>query len=275
MVCRLDWLPAKCEYGDVQMNPINLITDGYERKARLYPALLLVAPLVITVVGVTSVKLSKLESLGAALVGCGGAFLLTQLARDGGKRCEKTFFEKWGGLPSVAVFRYRDIRIDPITKVRYHKKLSTLVKGTKAPSPEEEAVDPPKADQVYAAWSSYLRINTRDVKRFPLVFNENVNYGYRRNVCGFRRVGIIVSALSSIVNAVWLYHQHSVMGKVSEEAIIALVCTSVILLFWIFRFSSGWVRVAADAYAERLAETVDFMSNGSTSSKAHTRKETV
>src|SRR5216683_1483770 len=113
--------PAKWEYGDVQMNPINLITDGYERKARLCPALLLVAPLVITVVGVTSVKFSKLESLGAALVGCGGAFLLTQLARDGGKRCEKAFFEKWGGLPSVAVFRYRDIRIDPITKVRYHK----------------------------------------------------------------------------------------------------------------------------------------------------------
>lgn len=149
------------------------------------------------------------------------------------------------------------------------------MKGTKAPSPEEEVADSLKADQVYAAWSSYLRINTRDVKKFPLVFNENVSYGYRRNVCGFRRVGIIVSALSSLVNVVWLYHQHSVMGKVSEEAVIALVCTFVILLLWIFRFSSGWVRVAADAYAERLAETVDFMSNGSPSSKAKTKKGTV
>jgi hypothetical protein len=80
------------------MNPLNLITDGYERKARLYPALFLVAPIVITIVGAAATKLSTLESLAAALAGCGGAFLLTQLARDAGKKRENQFFEMWGGL---------------------------------------------------------------------------------------------------------------------------------------------------------------------------------
>src|SRR5271170_428316 len=174
------------------MNPINLITDGYERKARLYPGLLLVAPVVITLVGVASAKLSTLESLGTVAAGCGGAFLLTQLARDAGKRCEKDLFEAWGGMPSIAVFRHRDSLIDVLTKARYHGCLVALVKGAKAPTPEEEAADPAGADQVYSAWSSYLRVHTRDTKKYPLLFQENVSYGYRRNVCGLRPLGIVV-----------------------------------------------------------------------------------
>lgn len=254
------------------MNPINLATDGYERKARLYPALLLVAPIVVTAIGVASAKLTMFESFTTVAAGCGGAFLLAQLARDSGKRCEKNLFEAWGGLPSVVVFRHRDTRIDAITKIRYHKQLSGLVKGTKAPSPEDEAADPPKADQIYTAWSSYLRVHTRDTKKYSLLFQENVSYGYRRNIYGLRILGVVVSAMSSIVTVVWLYHQYAVAGRVSEEAVGGFTCSLVILLLWVFRFTSSWVRVPADAYAERLAETVDSMSNGPPSSKGQPKK---
>src|SRR5438876_1154804 len=98
------------------MNPLNLITDSYERPARLYPALLLIAPLVAAGVGILSANWTALQSVAATVVGCGGAFLLTQLARDSGKKGEKHLFEKWGGLPSVAIFRHRDTRLDSITK---------------------------------------------------------------------------------------------------------------------------------------------------------------
>jgi hypothetical protein len=256
------------------MNPINLVTDGYERKARLYPALLLIAPVVITLAGVASTKLSALESLGTALAGCGGAFLLTQLARDAGKKREKALFEAWGGLPSVAVFRHRDGRIDVITKARYHKQLAVLVKGTKAPSPQEETVDPVTADQVYRAWSSYLRVHTRDTKKYSLVFQENVSYGYRRNVWGLRSLGIVVSAFSLTADAIWIYHLHTSTAAITPEFAGAWVCILVILLLWIFRFTPDWVRIPADAYAERLAETIDSMNNGSLSSKGKPKKET-
>lgn len=253
------------------MNALNLITDGYERKARLYPALLLVAPIVITIVGIASTKLSTLESSAAALAGCGGAFLLTQLARDAGKKREKQFFEEWGGLPSVAIFRHRDTRIDAITKGRYHKQLATLVKGTKAASPEGEAADPAAADQVYSAWSSYLRVHTRDTKKYQLLFQENISYGYRRNVCGLRPLGIVVSSLSLAGGAGWLYHLHSTTGTITAESVGALVCVFVILLLWAFRFTPNWVRIPADAYAERLAETTDSMNNAQPSSKGQTK----
>lgn len=255
------------------MNPFNLITDGYERKARLYPALLLVAPVVIAIVGVASAKLSTLESIGTSVAGCGGAFLLTQLARDAGKKREKALFEAWGGMPSVAVFRHRDGRIDAITKTRYHGRLAALVKGAKAPSPEDEAADPSTADQVYSAWSSYLRVHTRDTKKYPLVFHENISYGYRRNICGLRPIGIVMSALSFMVSAGWLYYLHSTAVAIAPESVGALACVLVILLLWAFRFTPDWVRIPADAYAERLAETLDSM-NGSPSGKGQTKKGT-
>lgn len=256
------------------MNPINLISDSYERKARIYPGLVLIAPVVITLIGVASAKLSTLKSLGTALAGCGGAFLVAQLARDAGKKREKRWFEAWGGMPSVAIFRHRDGRIDSITKARYHAHLTALVKDAKAPTPEEETADPSSVDRVYSAWFSYLRVHTRDAKRFPLVFQENVSYGFRRNVCGLRPIGIVVSALSFAAGIAWLYHSHLSGLTATPESLSALACAFVLLLLWVFMFTPDWVRIPADAYAERLAETVDSMNGGSQSSKARASKGT-
>lgn len=249
------------------MNPLKLINDGYERKARLYPALILIAPLVATVVAATSAKLSALRSLSAVVVTCGGSFLLAQLARDAGKRCEKTLFVLWGGMPSVVIFRHRDTRIDPITKARYHKKLSGFVKGAKPPSPAGEDADPTEADRIYEAWSTYLRINTRNTKTFGLLFNENVNYGYRRNLWGLRPWGIITSALSGLAAASWCVRGYAANSSIGIEMLGAAVLALIFLGLWIFRFTPAWVRVPAEAYAERLAEAIDILDAKSTSVK--------
>src|SRR5256885_15055345 len=102
------------------MHPMDVVMDSYERKARLYPALLLVAPVVTTGAAVLGTTISVLQALGAAVVAGGGAFLLSQLGRDAGKEREAGLFDRWGGLPSVAIFRHRDRRLDPVTKARYH-----------------------------------------------------------------------------------------------------------------------------------------------------------
>jgi len=249
------------------MNVQTIITDGYERKARLYPALLLIAPVVGTGVAMLTTKFTGLQSLAAGVVGCGGAFLLTQLARDAGKKHESSLFAKWGGLPSVVIFRHRDTRLDSITKVRYHKKLAGLVKEAKAPTPEQEQADPTAADAVYAAWSNYLRVNTRDTKKFSLLFQENVAYGYRRNVWGLRALGIIASILSVAACGVRLYLVYSSTGKIDEAMAGAGVFTAIILLLWLFRFNGDWVRVPADAYAERLAECAETLGGKTTTPK--------
>src|SRR5262249_42071125 len=136
-----------CACGRYIMSALKLITDGYDRKARLYPALVCLAPLVVTGMAIFSAKLSAVQSIAASHVGCGGAFPLSQLARDAGKKGEKALFARWGGVPPIAIFRHCDTRLDAITKVRYHK----FVKCSKAPSVGDEQADPTAADQTYAA----------------------------------------------------------------------------------------------------------------------------
>lgn len=250
------------------MNPLNLISERYDREARLYPALLLIAPEVATGVALFSAKLSGLQSFGAALVGFGGAFLLTQLARDAGKNREPLLYQLWGGMPSVLIFRHAHKRFDSITKARYHKKLATLVKGGKSPSPEEERTDPVAADEVYSAWSHYLRSNTRDAKKYPLLFQENVSYGYRRNVWGLRPIGIAVSLLCALVAGVRLWFIYKGTGQIDQELAGAGVVSLLFLSLWLFRFTSEWVRVPANAYAERLAESLETIGGKAPAEKA-------
>jgi len=241
------------------MSLLNLVTDGYERKARLYPGLVLVAPLAVSGFAFVSGDMSAIKSLVTVVVACGGAFLLGQLARDAGKRREKSLFEEWGGLPSVAIFRHRDNRVDSITKLRYHKTLSNVVKGTTAPTIEDEREDPAAADLVYTAWSTFVRLNTRDTKKYPLLFQENVNYGYRRNIFGLRPVGIIACILCCAIDGARCWQLFSETRQVGEAVAGAFAFSFMLLMLWVFQFSSAWVRVPADAYAERLAEATDTL----------------
>lgn len=252
---------------DSHISALSLITDPYDRKARLYPALLLVAPVVVTAAVFISSTLFSASTLTTTLAGCGGAFLLTQLARDAGKRGEKRLFEMWGGMPSVSILRHRDERLNPIAKARYHKKLGTLVKGIKCPSSAQEIADPTGADHVYATWCSYLRVNVRETKKGRLVFQENINYGYRRNVWGLRPIGIAISAAACLLAAGRLYWVFRATGAINEVVAGAVALNLVFLLLWTFRFTPDWVRIPADAYAERLVEAVDVMSTKPTTAK--------
>lgn len=120
--------------------------------------------------------------------------------------------------------------------------------------------DPIAADRVYTAWSTYIRVNTRDTRKYPLLFQENINYGYRRNMWGLRPTGIVVTSLSLIGAVAWLYLRFRSTGQISLELMFAAVVSSILLILWLFRFTTNWVRIPADAYAERLAEAVHSLS---------------
>ncbi len=254
------------------MDLAGIVTDGYERKARLYPALLLISPIIATGVALLTAKLSGLQSLLAGLLGCGGAFLLTQLARDAGKKREASLFAKWGRVPSMTIFRHLDTRLDPITKSRYHKILSGLVKEAKAPTPEEERANPAAADSVYTAWSNYLRVNTRDTKKFTLLFKENVSYGYRRNVWGLRVVGILISLLGVLACGAHIYLVHNSLGTIDEASAGAGAFSGIMLALWILRFNSNWVRVPAEEYAKRLAECAEALAENVAAPRAAAKR---
>ena len=235
----------------------SIVPDRYARNARLYPSLLVIAPTVIAIVAVAKLELSWLKTMWIGLGAVGGTYWLSQLARDPGKVLETGLWRSWGGMPSVAILRHGDARIDGITKTRYHTRLVELVPNTSSPDPSIEENSPDQADICYAAWSTHLRNRTRDQKRFPLVFDELVSYGYRRNLLGLRPYGLASNILGCLICGVFVgastYKEHGVQ----DTLWLALGAEILLLMFWLIRVSPVWVRLTADSYAARLVEAVD------------------
>jgi hypothetical protein len=242
------------------MEFMKIITDDYDRYARLYPALILIAPISIAILPILIVNYDIFKILMSLFLVCGMPFLLGQMIRDMGKHKEKELFNKWGGMPSSAVFRYRDEAIDQITKCHYHKILANFVPDTKLFTPEEENEHPQDADNVYLAWSNFLRVQTRDTKKFNLIHAENINYGFRRNIFGCRIIGIIISLLSNLSFIFYIYIT-SKSSNIDYITIISIISNFFILQLWIFYFTDKWVRIPANAYAMRLAESVSILEN--------------
>jgi hypothetical protein len=63
------------------------------------------------------------------------------------------------------------------------------------PTAEEEAKDETAADLAFEAAASWLREHTRDKSRLGLLFQRNVDYGFRRNLTGLRRVALLLDAM--------------------------------------------------------------------------------
>ena len=247
---------------------ISRVADPYDRQARLYPALLALAPAILTVSCLYGAHASLLSSGAAIVVSCGMMFWLANLARDRGKTLEPALFAAWGGKPSVQLLRHRDSRIDAVTKQRYHAKLSAKMR-VEIPTQELEARDPAQADAVYESATKWLLERTRDTRCFALLFKENISYGFRRNMLGLKPygTGLAVAALiwSLIASGVAQTHDLSAsslfrISDIPPNHLMAIAGSGLILLMWLGGTTKERVRIVAFAYAERLlaaCETID------------------
>ena len=227
--------------------------NPYERKARLYPALLCLFPIIISIsisYPETYSSLSGFVALGATI---GILQLISNLARDRGKNLESKLFEQWGGMPSLSILRYRDNSIPTPAKEKYHAILASKSK-IGAPTILFEQKYPEKADEIYASWSDFLRGKTRDINKYPLVFQENINYGFRRNLLGIKWYCI----LSSIISILILFIPSIETLILSDIQIVVFLL--LILYLWIFAFvvKSNWVKTVANAYSKNLIEAINI-----------------
>lgn len=188
---------------------------------------------------------------------CGMTVFLEQLGRDKGLEKEARLFKKWGGKPTTVMLRHRDSSLGPITLDRYHRKLSNLIQDISLPSPEEEKHDPEGADQIYDSCVDYLKTQTRDQERFRLVFTENVNYGFRRNLWGMKPIGLFLACFSIIIVLFQIHPNWANPGQVKPVVLVTLTLDVTFLLIWVLLITPAWVHTAAEAYARQLLSSCD------------------
>jgi len=227
------------------------LSDAYVRRARLQPAMLVALPLGLATLAWSPGGIVGWSLVWSLFVFCGGTTLMAQVGRDRGKKKEPTLFQSWGGKPTTRLLRHRDAQNKTLLS-RRHQKLERLVKGVRMPSIDEERADPVGADDIYDACTAFLLEKTRKKDEFPLVFEENCNYGFRRNLWGLKPFGMATSMGGTVAIAFLLVLSYRSAIAPSPMALVCALLNLLLLLGWIIWFTPAWVRIAADAYAERL-----------------------
>ena len=144
---------------------MEVLLDQYTRRARYYPALITLLPIVSTFLAWYSKDLADWGAVWGLIVYCGGTFLLAQMGRDLGKTQEPKLFTKWHGKPTIHLLRHRD-NPNPVLLSRRHSLLQALLPDVRLPSVSEERSAPEHAEAVYEACTRFLITHTRDRKQF-------------------------------------------------------------------------------------------------------------
>lgn len=231
--------------------------DAYTFRARLQPALIAAVPIPLAIIAAYPGGPDWWTPLWTLLVACGATYLLAELGRDRGKRNEEELFRRWGGKPTTLRLRHRGAA-NPTLLQRYHTKLMELRADLLLPDAKSEAEDPRAADERYDSAAAYLRERTRDQTRFPLVFEELCNYGFRRNLWGLKPLGLgaVSFGLALTIGTLALH----LRGHIEIALPPLLACATLQLLIgfvWIVRITPDWPRPAAVAYADALVAAVE------------------
>lgn len=204
------------------------ILDAYTMRARLVPAILAGAPAFALAIALVSWGSFGITHVIATLALTALFAAFSDVARRRGKAIEPELVSKMGGLPTTTMLRHRDTTIDEGTKKKIHTFIGGKL-GEAPPAAEHEAANPELADIYYARGATWLRENTRDVKKFGVLFNENVNYGFHRNLLGLRIPGFLLNAAIVILCVGLLWSRSPIdLSNAFDQKLITVIVIAVV-----------------------------------------------
>lgn len=225
--------------------------DDYAWKARVLPALICAAPAILAagIIGYLDMSILLISTLG----GLGVVFFTAQLVRSLGRSRERKLVEQWGGMPTTHLLRFATTQNSNIRDTR-RKKLESLT-GITLPSRRKESANPIEADEAYVAATRSLIGKVRQRKQdFPRVHEENINYGFRRNLLALKPFARTIFILLVVFASALLY-----LGHDTIQVSLILGVTLLFAATWGV-ITPDWVKDAADAYADRLFEALDELT---------------
>src|SRR5205085_2207690 len=128
----------------------------------------------------------------------GGPLVLAEIVRQRGLTLQAQLFESWSGPPTRRLLSLGDPTDSPHLRDQRRAQIERIAQVS-LPSAKDETADPQAAAAVIDGAVTALREHTRDSARFPLVFAENRNYGFERNMLAVRRIALAIAIASGSV----------------------------------------------------------------------------
>ena len=223
--------------------------DRYDLNARLKPALLALAPVFLMV----AVWVPQARSMIGAGVGVATAFgltiLLAQVTRRLGRALERRLGDRAGRMHSARLLTFADGTFAPETKGRYHDFLRAS--GIATSTADEERDAPDVAFTRARSAVDWLLVHTQPNAKRSLLFEDNVAYGFMRNVLALKPLAVPIAVGALIADgglvAAFLRDRPAVIkGSATGVALV------IVVLAWLFLVREIAVREASLAYAQRL-----------------------
>ena len=236
------------------------VLDTYSIKARWSPVLLVVLPPLLLCFSLVP-GLPAWNKLWPLLGAAGVVILADQLGRDAGKRLQPSLWHTWGGAPTTAALRHRDAA-NPDLLARQHERIAAIT-GQALPTAEDERTDPAGADHAYETATAVLIARTRGRrKELPLIFVENCNYGFRRNMLGLRPWGTLFAAITGLLDLAAIAAALAGLVNFPVGVLTAVLIVSIAaIVIWRRVVTPDWVRRVACSYAERLVEAAETLND--------------
>ena len=227
--------------------------DAYSLRAPLLPAVLGAAPALAAMLLLISWKSFELSNIVAVLGALALIYALSDWARKAGKDIEPRLYKEMGGKPTVTMLFRSDDGIDPVSKDRYRSFLAARVKQP-APTATDETQNPAAASAFYELAGTWLRENTRDTKKFPILFNELTTYGFRRNLLGLKwpALALNVAVVLICTGLLWYRWPFDASDSMTSRIIVVLIVAGAHALNFLLVVTNDSVKVAARTYARQL-----------------------
>lgn len=233
--------------------------NTYNRRARLYPGLILTLPISFLPIVFLTSKPFWWSAVALLLSISGITYLGTQLVRSLGKSKEQELWNSWGGPPTTQMLRIVGAT-NPIQVKRWHRKLENIFSDEYVPTEADERANPVQADASYETLISALIARTRGKNDFPLLYAENCEYGFRRNLYGCKYIGFVLATASLIlvILLAFLVFLDIVRVTIISLGIVGFLDLTIIGLL-IKVVTSQWVQEVAKSYASRLIEALETL----------------
>jgi len=233
--------------------------DRYDRNARIGPALFAILPVGALFAVWTPDHAKAAGAFSAVVLSCGAAYLLKGIARSSGAKAEERLLRRLGGWPSTLAMRRGGPLLDDVTRTEYRRKFK--LHGQVMPSDREEATDPVRADALYGRAVGWLLSQTRrpDHPSDKLLLEENIEYGFRKNIVGLKLHAIFILITCMLVNILELLLMYN---PSNDKLVSAVILTSFYLAcfaLWIFVLNDRFVEESSWKYAKRLLSSLDTL----------------
>lgn len=108
---------------------------------------------------------------------------------------------------------------------------------------------------------TWLIAQTRDPEKFPLIAEENINFGFSYNLLGLKPLGLAMCSIGTLFNGILFFLTHKQFITLdSTDIVCGFIVNLAFLLIWIFIINQKLVISSGKKYARALLSACDSLS---------------